>query len=141
MSFIELDDILSTSVLYDGYCNYSEIFKIHKPSINSLLNKSDDYNNKLYTREFLYKFRDRFKISKIEFPITKGDIISYEVYKVNDSFNNEKIITRKQNILMEEDELKIILNNIELDNIKIRISSRRDIYPRADEILIIKSNI
>ena len=41
---------------------------------------------------------------------------------------------------MKEEELEINLNNIELDNIKIRISSRRDIYPRTDEILIIKSN-
>ncbi|TGY43244.1 hypothetical protein E5347_00080 [Clostridium sartagoforme] len=140
MSFIELDDILSTSVLYDGYCNYSEIFKIHKPSINSLLNKSNDYNNKLYTREFLYKFRNTFTINKVTFPITKGDIISYEIYNVIDLFNNENIITKAQNISMEEDELEINLNNIELDNIKIRIISRRNIYPRADEILIIKSN-
>lgn len=140
MSFIELDDILSTSVLYDGYCNYSEIFKIHKPSINSLLNKSNDYNNKLYTREFLYKFRNTFTINKVTLPTTKGDIISYEVYNVIDSFNNENIITKAQNIFMEEDELEINLNNIELDNIKIRITSRRDIYQRADEILIIKSN-
>lgn len=140
MSFIELDDILSTSVLYDGYCNYSEIFKIHKPSINSLLNKSNDYNNKLYTREFLYKFRNTFTINKVTFPITKGDIISYEIYNVIDLFNNENIITKSQNISMEEDELEINLNNIELDNIKIRIISRRNIYPRADEILIIKSN-
>ncbi|MBS5939597.1 hypothetical protein [Clostridium sp.] len=140
MSSIELDDILSTSVLYDGYCNYSEIFKIHKPSINSLLNKSNDYNNKLYTREFLYKFRNTFTINKVTLPITKGDIISYEIYNVIDLFNNENIITKSQNISMEEDELEINLNNIELDNIKIRITSRRNLYPRADEILIIISN-
>lgn len=139
MGFIELDDILSTSVLYDGYCNYSEIFKIHKPSINSLLNKSGDYNNK-NTREFLYKFRNTFTINKLTLPITKGDIISYEIYNDMDSFNNENIITKAQNVFMEEDELEINLNNIELNNIKIRISSRRDIYPRTDEILIIKSN-
>ena len=140
MSSIELDDILSTSVLYDGYCNYSEIFKIHKPSINSLLNKSNDYNNKLYTRDFLYKFRNTFTINKVTLPITKGDIISYEIYNVIDLFNNENIITKSQNISMEEDELEINLNNIELDNIKIRITSRRNLYPRADEILIIISN-
>ena len=140
MSSIELDDILSTSVLYDGYCNYSEIFKIHKPSINSLLNKSNDYNNKLYTREFLYKFRNTFTINKVTLPITKGDIISYEIYNVIDLFNNENIITKSQNISMEEDELEINLNNIELDNIKIRITSRRNLYPRVDEILIIISN-
>lgn len=139
MGFIELDDILSTSVLYDGYCNYSEIFKIHKPSINRLLNKSGDYNNK-NTREFLYKFRNTFTINKLTLPITKGDIISYEIYNAMDSFNNENIITKAQNVFMEEDELEINLNNIELNNIKIRISSRRDIYPRTDEILIIKSN-
>lgn len=139
MGFIELDDILSTSVLYDGYCNYSEIFKIHKPSINSLLNRSGDYNNK-NTREFLYKFRNTFTINKLTLPITKGDIISYEIYNDMDSFNNENIITKAQNVFMEEDELEINLNNIELNNIKIRISSRRDIYPRTEEILIIKSN-
>lgn len=140
MSFIELDDILSTSVLYDGYCNYSEFFKIHKPSINSLFNKSYDHNNKLYTREFLYKFRNTFIINKVILPITKGDIISYEIYNVINSFNNENIITKAQNIFMEEDELEINLNNIELDNVKIRITSRKNIYPRTDEILIIKSN-
>lgn len=140
MGFIELDDILSTSVLYDGNYNYSEFFKIYKSSINSLFNKSCDYNNKLYTREFLYKFKNTFIISKIALPITKGDIISYEIYNVMDSFNNEDIIAKAQNVFMEEDELEINLNNIELNNIKIKISSRIDIYPRTDEILIIKSN-
>lgn len=140
MGFIELDDILLTSVLYDGYCNYSEFFKIHKPSSNSLLNKSYDYSNKLNAREFIYKFKNTFIINKIALPITKGDIISYEIYNVKDSFNIESIITKAQNIFMEENELEINLNNIELDNIKIRISSRRDIYPRTEEILIIKSD-
>ncbi|MBS4804590.1 MAG: hypothetical protein KH005_06875 [Clostridium sp.] len=140
MSFIELDDILSTSVLYDGYCNYNEFFRIHKSSINDLFNKSYAYNNKLYTREFLYKFTNTFTINKVALPITKGDIISYEIYNVMDSSNNENIITKAKNVFMKEEELEINLNNIELDNIKIRISSRRDIYPRTDEILIIKSN-
>ncbi|MBS5951251.1 MAG: hypothetical protein KIC47_13205 [Clostridium sp.] len=140
MSFIELDDILSTSVLYDGYCNYNEVFRIHKSSINDLFNKSYAYNNKLYTREFLYKFTNTFTINKVALPITKGDIISYEIYNVMDSSNNENIITKAKNVFMKEDELEINLNNIELDNIKIKISSRRDIYPRTDEILIIKSN-
>lgn len=140
MSFIELDDILSTSVLYDGYCNYNEFFRIHKSSINDLFNKSYAYNNKLYTREFLYKFTNTFTINKVSLPITKGDIISYEIYNVMDSSNNENIITKAKNVFMKEEELEINLNNIELDNIKIRISSRRDIYPRTDEILIIKSN-
>ena len=88
MSFIELDDILSTSVLYDGYCNYNEFFRIHKSSINDLFNKSYAYNNKLYTREFLYKFTNTFTINKVALPITKGDIISYEIYNVMDSSNN-----------------------------------------------------
>ena len=140
MSFIELDDILSTSVLYDGYCNYNEFFRIHKSSINDLFNKSYAYNNKLYTREFLYKFTNTFTINKVALPITKGDIISYEIYNVMDSSNNENIITKAKNVFMKEEELEINLNTIELDNIKIRISSRRDIYPRTDEILIIKSN-
>lgn len=140
MGFIELDDILLTSVLYDGYCNYSEFFKIRKPSSNSLLNKSYDYSNKFNAREFIYKFKNTFRINKIALPITKGDIISYEIYNVKDSFNIESIITKAQNIFMEENELEINLNNIELDNIKIRISSRRDIYPRTEEILIIKSD-
>ncbi|VYU50253.1 hypothetical protein [Clostridium tertium] len=141
MNFIELDEILSTTLLHDGFCNYSGFLKLSKSSIDALLNTAYDNEEKLSGKEFLYKFTNTFTINRIKLPVTKGDIMSYEIFNVIDSLNDkENIITKAKNTFIEKDHLEINLENIELDNIKIRITSKKNIYPGINEILIGKSN-
>ena len=45
MNCIEIDEILSTTVLYEGFFNYNEFFKISKDSIHKILSIVNKHKN------------------------------------------------------------------------------------------------
>lgn len=75
MNCIEIDDILSTTVLYEGFSDYSEVLEFSKDSMKKLKEIANKYKNdyenniiynenyiyldndiNLYLREFVYRF-------------------------------------------------------------------------------------
>lgn len=155
MNCIEINDILSTTVLYEGFFCYSEVFKFSKDSMNKLKEIANKYksnydtniidnenyiyldkDNNLYLREFIYRFTNPISIEKLIYPLVNYDIISYEIIDLSD--NSEKLILSSEVINRDSENIEIKLNNIEVDGIKLRIKSKQNLWPKISQIQIIK---
>ena len=155
MNCIEINDILSTTVLYEGFFCYSEVFKFSKDSMNKLKEIANKYksnydtniidnenyiyldkDNNLYLREFIYRFTTPISIEKLIYPLVNYDIISYEIIDLSD--DSEKLILSSEEINRDSENIEIKLNNIEVDGIKLRIKSKQNLWPKISQIQIIK---
>lgn len=156
MDCIEIDDIHSTTVLYEGFFGCSDVFKFSKDSISKLKGIANKYkkdydtlsidsendiylknDNNSYLREFIYRFKSFISIEKLVYPLVSYDVISYEIIDLSN--NNEKLILSSEEINRNSENIEIILNNIRVEYIKIKIKSRKNIWPKISEIQIIKS--
>ncbi len=156
MNCIEIDDILWTTVLYEGFFGYSDVFKFSRDSINKLKgiaskykkdyddniigNEKDIYlknDNNLYLREFIYRFKSPISIEKLLYPLVNHDVISYEIIDLSDG--NEILILSSEEINGNSGNIEITLNNIKVNYIKLRIKSKKNIWPKISEIQIIKN--
>lgn len=95
MNCIEIDEILSTTVLYEGFFYYNEFFKISKDSIHKILSIVNKYKSYCsdsdldkkevylknigdsFSREFIYKFNDYISINKIKYPSYGRELMYY----------------------------------------------------------------
>lgn len=142
MHCIEIDDVLSTTVLYEGFFDYSDIFKFSnnndklKEIANKYVSNNKDKDN-LYLREFIYKFNSSIALNKVIYPLDNYDVASYEVIDL--SKGNEKLMAYSEKINKDSNEIEIILKNIKVDKIKIRVRSGENIWPKVSQIKIIKS--
>jgi len=151
---IEINDILSTTVLYEGFAYYSNVFNFSNDSINKLKkiaykykdydantmeNEEDTYleNDNSYLREFTYKFTSFISIEKLIYPSVNNDIISYEVIDL--SGDKEILILSSENVNINNENIEIRLNNIKVNYIKVRIKSKNNIWPKVSDIKIIKN--
>ncbi|MCR1952350.1 MULTISPECIES: hypothetical protein [Clostridium] len=157
MDCIGIDEILSTTVLYEGFFNYNEFFKISKESINKILyiankykshcsdldlNKNEVYLKSIgdsFSREFIYKFNEYISIDKIKYSSQGRELMYYEVYEIID-FENEidKLILFGSYTGNNEDFIEIFLNGVSLKNIKIKLANKTNIWPNSSEIIFEK---
>ena len=156
MNCIEIDDILSTTVLYEGFFCYSDVFKFSKDSVNKLKeitnkykkdqdtyvidNENDIYlknDDNSYLREFVYRFKSFISINKIVYPLFNYDDISYEIIDLSNG--HERVILSGKKINVDRKNAEINLNGIKVNYIKLRIKSKKNIWPKISEIKIIKS--
>ncbi len=154
MNFIELKDILSTTVVYEDFSWDSNVFKGSKKSIMKLKiiadkyrghnidiieNERDGYleSDSTYLREFTYKFTHFISVEKIIYPFVINDTISYEIICLLD--NKEKLILSSEDININNESIEIRLNNIKVNYIKLRVKSKKNIWPKISEIKILKN--
>ena len=153
MDCIEIDDILSTTVVYEGFFNYSEFFKISSDSIDKLKKIANKYTERentfdidneetiylkkhynSYSREYIYKFKDYVSIKNIVYPLSGSDVIGCEIIDLSDN-KEEEIIPI--NVNKDSKKLEILLNN-KFKDIKLKVKSKNNIFPKNQEIKIIK---
>ncbi|WP_066895026.1 hypothetical protein [Clostridium nigeriense] len=153
MDCIEIDDILSTTVVYEDFFNYSEFFKISSDSIDKLKKIANKYtdrdntfyidneesiylkkHNDLYSREFIYKFKDYVSIKNIVYPLDGNDIVSCEIIDLSE---NKEVKILPIDVHKDIKNLDILLNN-KFKVIKLKIKCRNNIFPKTQEIKIIK---
>lgn len=154
MDSIEINDILSTTVLYEGFLYYSDVFKFSKDSINKLNKiayKYKDYdaniieneenryleNDNSYLREFTYRFTSFISIEKLIYPFVINDTISYEIIDL--SGDKERLIVSSEDVNINNESIEIRLNNIKVNYIKVRVKSKNNIWPKISEIKILKN--
>lgn len=157
MDCIGIDEILSTTVLYEGFFNYNEFFKISKESINKILyiankykshysdlhlNKNEVYLKNIgdsFSREFIYKFNEYIAIDKIKYPSHGRELMYYEIYEIID-FENEvdKLILFGSYTGNDEKFIEIFLNGVSVKNIKIKLANKNNIWPNSSEIIFEK---
>ncbi len=95
-----------------------------------------DKDNNLYLREFIYRFTTSVSIEKIIYPLVNYDIISYEIIDLSD--DSENLILSSEEINRDSENIEIKLNNIEVDGIKLKIKSKKNLWPKIPQIQIIK---
>ncbi|MCF0149297.1 MAG: hypothetical protein HUJ77_12985 [Clostridium sp.] len=155
MNCIEIKDIFSTTVLYEGFFGYNDVFKFSEESINKLdkiAYKYKDYSETItdnkegrdlendnisYSKEFTYRFTNFISIDKLIYPFVINDTISYEIIDL--SGDKERLILSSEDVNINNESLEIRLNNIKVNNIKLRINSQKNIWPNTSEFKIIKS--
>ncbi len=149
MNCIGVDYIVSTTVLYEGFSGYNGVLKFPRDNINKLREIVNRYKNHsdnliaieeetLYLREFIYKFNSNVSIEKIIYPLGNYDIISYEIIDLSN--RNEKLISSMEEVKSDNEELEVLLNNINVSSIKLRIKSRKNIWPKVTQIQIVKED-
>ncbi|WP_411168713.1 hypothetical protein ACH36K_16645 [Clostridium sp. MB05] len=158
MSCIEIDEVLSTTVLYEGFFNYNEFFKISKEKIHKLLSIASKYNedycsdsdlekNEVYlknvkncfSREFRYKFNDYISINKIKYSSFNREVSYYEIYEIVDEENDiDKLILFGSYTGNNKNFIEIFLNGALVKNIKIKLVSKKNIWPNSSEIIFEK---
>lgn len=155
MNCIEIDDILSTTVLYEGFSDYSEVLEFSKDSMKKLKEIANKYKNdyenniiynenyiyldndiNLYLREFVYRFTTSITIEKLIYPLVNYDVISYKIIDLSD--DSENLILSSEEINRDSENIEIKLNNIEVDGIKLKIKSKKNLWPKIPKIQIIK---
>ncbi|MGN0025968.1 MAG: hypothetical protein ACI33I_03060, partial [Clostridium sp.] len=95
-----------------------------------------DKDNNLYLREFIYRFTTSVSIEKLIYPLVNYDVISYEIIDLSD--DSENLILSSEEINRDSENIEIKLNNIEVDGIKLKIKSKKNLWPKIPQIQIIK---
>lgn len=153
MECVEVDDILSTLVVYEGFLGNNDAFKISKDSINKIEEISNKYteknnifnsdneeficlerNNASYSRAFIYEFKNYILVKKIVYPVRDNYIFSCEVVEL---LENEEEKNLSININKDSDNIYISLNN-KVKSIKLIIRCKNNEFPKIKEIKILK---
>lgn len=148
MNCIEVENILSTTVVYEDFFYCNEFLKLSSNNINKLKeieNKYADRDNKerlnfkntnnSYCRNFIYKFKDYILIKNILYPLKNKGINVIEVVDLSNN-NEEKIMSI--NIKNQSEKLDILLNR-KCNAIELRIKNKNNVFPLIEEIEIIES--
>lgn len=148
MECIEIDNILSTTVVYEDFFNYNEFFKTSRDTINKLKeienkyanidNKENMYlknNDDLYLRKFIYKFKEYVSIKNILYPLENNDIHSIEVVDLSNNIEEKIMVIDINN---NSGKVDISLNR-KCKAIELRVKNKNNVFPLIDEIKIIES--
>lgn len=153
MEYVEVDDILSTLIVYEGFFYNNDAFKMSKDSINKIEEISNKYANKhnvfhrdneeftylerennTYSRAFIYEFKDYILIKKIVYPVGENEVFSFEVLELLEN-GEERLLSTDIN--KYSNNLDISLNN-KAKSIKLIIRCRNNEFPKIKEIKILK---
>lgn len=75
-------------------------------------------------------------IEKLIYPLVNYDVISYKIIDLSD--DSENLILSSEEINRDSENIEIKLNNIEVDGIKLKIKSKKNLWPKIPQIQIIK---
>ena len=155
MNCVSVEDIISTTVQYESFFNFNEFLKFSKRSVNIFLaiaknhkTKENYYNleenhlkdfNKVFYREFTYNFNKDMLINKIKYPSINKDFTYYEIYELKEEEEEEKLILFGSYLKEEKDFFEIFLNDKKVKNIRIKLISKKNSWPRTKDIVFEKS--
>jgi hypothetical protein len=153
MNCVSVEDIISTTVQYESFFNFNEFLKFSKRSVNTFLAISrkhkteENYYNfeenhlkdfeQVFYREFTYNFNKGILINKIKYPSINKDFTYYEIYELKEE--EEKLILFGSYLKEEKEFFEIFLNDKKLKNIRIKLISKKNSWPRVKDIVFEKS--
>ncbi|MBD7913532.1 hypothetical protein H9660_00075 [Clostridium sp. Sa3CUN1] len=142
MKCIGIENIISTTIVYEDFFYYNEFLKVSNDSVNKLKEIENKYtdndnkqNNNLYLRKFIYRFKDYILIESIVYPLESKNIKSIEVIDLS---NNVEEKVMEINVNNYDQKVNILLNR-RYRAIELRVKSKNNIFPMSEEIKIIES--
>ena len=153
MNCVSVEYIISTTVQYESFFNFNEFLKFSKRSVDIFLAISKNHKikenycileenhlkdfNQVFYREFTYNFNKEILINKIKYPSINKDFTYYEIYEVNEE--EEKLILFGSYLKEEKNFFEIFLNDKKVQNIRIKLISKKNNWPRIKDIVFEKS--
>lgn len=154
MNCVSVEDIVSTTIQYESFFNFNEFLKFSKRSIEVFLAISKNHKikerycnlegnylksfNQVFYREFTYNFNKDMLINKIKYPSVNKDFMYYEVYEVKE--DEEELILFGSYLKEEKGFFEIFLDSKKMKNIRIKLISKKNSWPKIDDIVFEKSN-
>lgn len=152
MNCVSVEDIISTTVQYESFFNFDEFLKISKKSVDIFLAITKNHQIKecycnleenclkdfdqIFYREFTYTFNKDISINKIKYPSINKDFTYYEIYEGKEE---EKLILFGSYLKEDKDYFEIFLNDKKVNNIKIKLISKKNRWPKFKDIVFEKS--
>ncbi|WP_300386744.1 hypothetical protein [Clostridium sp.] len=153
MNCVSVEDIVSTTVQYESFFNFDEFLKISKKSIDIFLSITKGHKIKkkycnvencflknfenVFFREFTYKFNKDILINKIKYPSINKEFTYYEIYEVKK--DKDELILFGSYVKEEKGFFEILLNERKVNNIKIKLISKKDSWPKVKDIIFEKA--
>lgn len=144
MSIIYEKEILTAEIIfqkdYNSKLSSSTLFNLKENNLSIINNVIEKYNMKnkelnMISRNYIYSFYTEFNIEKIIIPKMFNNV---DIYKINKIEDNKYIEIKYDIIYNSNNDIEILLDEENIKEISIEIISKKEIWPRIDNLVFIK---
>ena len=144
MSIIYEKEILTAEIIfqkdYNNKLSSSTLFNLKENNLSIINNVIEKYNMKnkelnTISRNYIYSFYTEFNIEKIIIPKMFNNV---DIYKINKIEDNEYVEIKYDIIYNSNNDIEILLDEKNIKEISIEIISKKEMWPRIDNLVFIK---
>lgn len=144
MSIIYEKEILTAEIIfqkdYNNKLSSSTLFNLKENNLSIINNVIEKYNMKnkelnTISRNYIYSFYTEFNIEKIIIPKMFNNV---DIYKINKIEDNEYVEIKYDIIYNSNNDIEILLDEKNIKEISIEIISKKEIWPRINNLVFIK---
>lgn len=144
MSIIYEKEILTAEIIfqkdYNNKLSSSTLFNLKENNLSIINNVIEKYNMKnkelnTISRNYIYSFYTEFNIEKIIIPKMFNNV---DIYRINKIEDNEYVEIKYDIIYNSNNDIEILLHEKNIKEISIEIISKKEIWPRIDNLVFIK---
>ena len=144
MSIIYEKEILTAEIIFEKDDNSklssNTLFNLKENNLSIINNVIEKYNMKnkelnIISRNYIYSFYTEFDIEKIIIPKMFNNV---DIYKINKIEDNKYIEIKYDIIYNSNNDIEILLDEKNIKEISIEIISKKEMWPRIDNLVFIK---
>ena len=144
MSIIYEKEILTAEIIFEKDDNSklssNTLFNLKENNLSIINNVIEKYNMKnkemnMISRNYIYSFYTEFDIEKIIIPKMFNNV---DIYKINKIEDNKYIEIKYDIIYNSNNDIEILLDEKNIKEISIEIISKKEMWPRIDNLVFIK---
>lgn len=144
MSIIYEKEILTAEIIfqknYNSKLSSNTLFNLKENNLSIINNVIEKYNMKnkemnMISRNYIYSFYTEFDIEKIIIPKMFNNV---DIYKINKIEDNKYIEIKYDIIYNSNNDIEILLDEKNIKEISIEIISKKEMWPRIDNLVFIK---
>ena len=144
MSIIYEKEILTAEIIFEKDDNSklssNKLFNLKENNLSIINNVIEKYNMKnkelnIISRNYIYSFYTEFDIEKIIIPKMFNNV---DIYKINKIEDNKYIEIKYDIIYNSNNDIEILLDEKNIKEISIEIISKKEMWPRIDNLVFIK---
>ena len=144
MSIIYEKEILTAEIIFqkddNSKLSSNKLFNLKENNLSIINNVIEKYNMKnkelnIISRNYIYSFYTEFDIEKIIIPKMFNNV---DIYKINKIEDNKYIEIKYDIIYNSNNDIEILLDEKNIKEISIEIISKKEMWPRIDNLVFIK---